>query len=46
MWLGLRYEIVQLSFELDPPADIQDAWWAVRVMEGEALRVRNRDANS
>lgn len=46
MFLGLDYSAVAKSFELEPPAESAEAWWGLRVMEAEALKLRNDDANS
>jgi hypothetical protein len=46
VWLGLEYSAIELAFRLEPPADLKDAWGAVKVMEGEAIRMRNERANS
>jgi hypothetical protein len=45
-WIGLVYGEVRAYFERKPPANVDDAWWALQVMEGEALRLRNRRADS
>lgn len=45
-WLGLKYEAVERAFALEPPADAKDAWYALRVLEAEAIRLRNADANA
>lgn len=45
VWLGLDYAAVELAFRVDPPADLKDAWWALRVIEMEAVQLRNQDAD-
>lgn len=44
-FLGLDYQAVERCFALEPPADPKDAWWALRVLESEALKLRNDDAD-
>jgi hypothetical protein len=44
--MGLKYEAVEKAFALEPPADREGRWWALRVLEAEAVRLRNEHANS
>lgn len=45
-YIGLDYAEVRAYFERHPPGDVDDAWWGVQVMEAEAIRLRNKRANS
>lgn len=45
-WMGIKYEAAALHFRLHPPADEPDAWEALRMIESEAVRLRNDNANS
>lgn len=40
-WLGLKYEAVERAFKNHPPENEVDAWDALRVLEAEAVRLRN-----
>lgn len=49
VWLGLEYAEVRAYWERHPPADVEDSWWALQVLEAEAMRLKNereRDAHS
>lgn len=43
VWLGIEHEALERAFRLYPPADLRDAWWAVQVMEAEAVWLRNEE---
>jgi hypothetical protein len=45
-WIGLEYAEVRAFWARQPPADEADSWWALQVMEGEAVRLRNKRADS
>lgn len=45
VWLGLDYQAVKIAFEVEPPQDLADAWWGLRVIESEATVLRN-EANA
>jgi hypothetical protein len=45
VWLGLDYQAVKIAFEVEPPKDLADAWWGLRVIESEAMVLRN-EANA
>lgn len=45
-YLGIDYAEVRAYWGRKPPRDEDDSWWALQIMEAEAIRLRNKRADS